>query len=258
LGDGARSDYRPGRLHGRGRNVGTEGRERGHVGGEVGRLPADGRRFVEGQVRRTDAGPATGRITHNGKAGQFGRDGTGRVDRFGGDVAERHLRGGFIVDAVADAAGQLCPKHGGALAELGTEALPAHLQVDAGRTTELSKPDELSDHLVPPLFLLPAGDEEEFRHLVDEQHDGCRAFVVRQTPDVRGDQRIRGTRSDTLPRLDQVVARLHLLHQHGQQLGRLYRVGGQGGEPGRERRQLDATLAVSPDEDDRLSSQSGR
>jgi DNA segregation ATPase FtsK/SpoIIIE, S-DNA-T family len=30
--------------------------------------------------------------------------------------------------------------------------------IDAGRTTELSEPDELGDHLVPPFLLLPGGD----------------------------------------------------------------------------------------------------
>lgn len=148
------------------------------------RVEADGRSIGEGQVRGADAGPATGGVADDGEAGQLRGDGAGRVDRFGRDVAERHLGGGFIVDPVAHAAGQLSPEHGGALTEFGAEALPAHLQVDAGRTAELGEPDEVSDHLVPPFLVLAGGDEEEFRHFVDEQHDGSRAFALRQAPDI--------------------------------------------------------------------------
>jgi hypothetical protein len=45
------------------------------------------------------------------------------------------------------------------LAQLGAEALTAHLQVDSGGPAELSEPDELSDHLVPPLYLPPSSPE---------------------------------------------------------------------------------------------------
>ena len=73
-----------------------------------------------------------------------GRSGGWRAaeHRFRGDVAERHLGGGFVVDAVADAAGELGAEHGGALAQLGAEALPADLQVDAGGAAELGEADQ--------------------------------------------------------------------------------------------------------------------
>ena len=204
-----------------GRDVRPEGRERRNVRGEVRRLTAGGRSVGEGQVRGADAGPAARGVTGDGQAGQLGRDGAGGADRFGGDVAERHLGGGFVVDAVADPAGELGAEHGRALAQLGAEPLPADLQVDAGGAAELGEADQLGDHLVPPFLVLPGGDEEQFGHLVDEQHDGSRAFALGQAPDVRGDLLVRGAGGDALSGLDQVVAVLHFLDEHREQLGGL-------------------------------------
>ena len=170
---------------GRSRNGGPEGLERGQVGHQVrgsrqiaAASPRD-RYGVRMRDQPPEVSPATARPGRSGAMAQAA------ADRFGGDVAERHLGGGFVVDAVADAAGQLGTEHGRALAQFGAEALAADLQVDAGGAAELGEPDELGDHLVAPLLLLPGGDEEEFGDLVHEQHDGHGPFAARAGPRCR-------------------------------------------------------------------------
>lgn len=170
-------------LHDRGRRLdrpyGTSGRK-GLSTGTSGTRCADSRQVAAASlsdkygVRMRDQ-PAGG-VTRDGQAGAFRCDGTGSRDRLGCDVAERHLRGCFVVRSVADAAGQLGSQHGHPLAQLGTEALPADLQVDTCRTAELGEANEQGDPLVPAFLVLPSGDEEEFGQLVHEQREGNRAF----------------------------------------------------------------------------------
>lgn len=115
--------------------------------------------------------------------------------------------------------------------------------------------DQLSDHLVTPLLVLARGDEEEFRDLVDEDHDRGGSFVVRRTPYVRGDLLVRDAGRHALPGPDEVVPVLHLLYEYGQQLGSLIRVRGQRQEPRREGSELHTALEVDADERHGLSRQ---
>ncbi len=199
-------------------------------------------------MRGPDAGPATGGVTGHGGAGALLVDLDGGEDGVRGDVPEGHVGRGLVVHAVGGAAGELGTEHGDALAELRAEALAADLQVDDGGAAELGQADQVGDDLVPPDLLNLVRSEGQLRHLVHEEHDGNRAKVRRQVPDVGCDLCIRQGDADALLGADELIDPAHVLDERGQEMCRVTRVVGKGGEPRCQRREFHAVLTVDTDE----------
>src|SRR5690606_37106464 len=161
-------------------------------------------------VRGADAGPAAGRVAGDGDARGVGGDLNRGEDGVRGDVAEGHVRGRFVVDAVGGAAGELGAEHGDSLAEFGAEALAADFEVDAGGAAELGEADQGGDDAVAALLFVLGGEEGEFGDLVDQDHDRHWPQVLAQVPDIGGDLRIRHGDADALLGPDELVDVLHV------------------------------------------------
>jgi hypothetical protein len=146
-------------------------------------------------------------------------------------------------------------RYGRAVAQFGAEALPAHLQVDAGGPRELPEADQCGDDPLAPLLLRGRGDEEEFGDLIDHDHDRHGADLLGQAPDVGRDLRIGGVGADPLRLPDDLEPLDHLRNERFQQIGGGVGVVRQGGEAARQGREFHALLAVDPDQGHRLTRQ---
>jgi hypothetical protein len=138
---------------------------------------------------------------------------------------------------VHHSARELGTEHGGALAQVGAEALPADLQVDADRASHLCQPNQRSHDPLAAFLVLLGRDQEQLRDLVHQDDDRHRADCGGQLPHV----------GDAVP-LQQVEAVFHRRDQDSQQRRGVVRGGGQRRQTGPVGGLFDPALAVDADQ----------